>query len=244
MRYIAIGDLHGHFAELQSLYWSLINDHDVNPATDTFVFLGDYVDGGPDTRKVVSWLMAMQRRYPHWVLLRGNHEDMLLRAIRRHDDPSAFGTWYYQGGRATHYSYLVPSDLATSAGSFMVAAPQRVIPREHLHWLAGLPFYHETEDFIFVHAGLRPPLPPAANSETDLLWIRDEFIRSPYDWGERVIYGHTASTEPVVQRNKVGIDTMFFDEGKLTAVILDSERPEDATFVHQAAMGGLWRDAA
>src|SRR3954453_9901918 len=78
----AIGDCHGHFNELFGLMHRLINDADLRPARDTVVFLGDLVDGGPDTRKVVEWCMTMAARSPHWVFLYANHEDLMLDALR------------------------------------------------------------------------------------------------------------------------------------------------------------------
>lgn len=184
--------------------------------TDTFVFLGDYVDGGPKTKQVLELMRAFQRQYPHWVFLRGNHEQMWLDAMAQDGYPtSEFDTWFYQGGMATRDSYLLPDGSAIDTQLW----------RQHREWVASLPLWHETDRYIFVHAGLRPPLPPAANSAQDLLWIREPFIYSTFDWGKIVVFGHTPLKAPLVLRNKIGVDTMARNGGYLTAAELSGPEP-------------------
>ena len=83
-----------------------------------------------------------------------------------------------------------------------------------------MPFYYDTEDYIFVHAGMRDAIPIEEQSEHDLLWIRDEFIFSEYDHGRPVIFGHTPRKEPMVRNNRIGIDTGAVYGGRLTCVEL------------------------
>lgn len=221
-RYFAFGDLHGHYRELMALYNQLLNDG-LRPEADTLVFLGDHIDSGPDSRKVVAQLMEWQRRYPHWVFLLGNHEAGLLNARRAwsEGDAEGFNLWWTQGGEATWRSYLRPGEPEPPVEQ----SPFADIDADHISWLAQLPLFHETDHFIFVHAGLRPPRAPAENNPQDLIWIRDEFIRSRHDWGKRVIYGHTPVNEPLVMVNKIGLDTLPRNVGKLTVVELDDEDP-------------------
>lgn len=213
-RIFAIGDLHGHYTELMSLHSQLINEAKLNPKEDVVVFLGDYVDGGPDTKKVVEQLIQWNIEYPHWHFLYGNHEDLMLDALlyggkKYHD----FDLWFRQGGRQTRDSY---TKEGTQVG--------QAIDKDHVIWLATRPRYLETDDYIFVHAGLIPGKQPEEMEERDLLWIRDEFIDSDYDWGKKVIYGHTPTTDPNIQPNKIGIDTMPRDLGYLTAIELPTEK--------------------
>jgi serine/threonine protein phosphatase 1 len=232
----AIGDVHGHFRELLGLYDRLLREADLRPARDTVVLLGDLVDGGPDTRQVVTWCMTMARRYPHWVFLKGNHEDLLLDALRHHCRTyGSFNLWWSQGGRATADSYLL--DSADPAAT-PCARAQTTIPEEHLDWLEERPLYHETETHVFVHAGLRPAISLAAQREQDLLWIREEFLLSRHDFGgKRVVFGHTAHREPRIEPNKLGIDTMRRDCGMLTAAELSGPVP---VFYRQPAIAGPW----
>jgi serine/threonine protein phosphatase 1 len=211
-RLFAIGDIHGHHTELLGLLDQL-RTAGMRPERDTIVFLGDYVDGGPNTCQVLQLLTDLATSNPHWVFLLGNHEQMWLDAYDDEGRPTEeFDTWFYQGGAKTRESYRGERDA------------ERLWP-EHRAWVAMLPLYHETDRFIFVHAGLRPPLPPQANSPFDLLWIREEFIYSSHDWGKVVVFGHTPVREPLVAFNKIGIDTMPRDSGKLTAVELTGEEP-------------------
>jgi serine/threonine protein phosphatase 1 len=231
----AIGDVHGHFRELMGLYDRLVHAAELEPERDTLVFLGDLVDGGPQTRDVVAWCMAMAEEHPHWVFLKGNHEDLLLDALvyggRVYGD---FALWWRQGGRETAASY--PDRAAP--GATPLARARAGIPRAHLRWLHDRPHVHETERHIFVHAGLRPGVPLAAQRLREVLWIREEFLRSPDDFGgKRVVFGHTPLREPLVRPNKLGLDTMVHGRGALTAAELSGPAP---VFYRQPALAGPW----
>jgi serine/threonine protein phosphatase 1 len=233
----ALGDVHGHWTELAGLIQTLYAQADFQPARDTLVQVGDLVDGGPDTRQVVEWCMAMAARHPHWVFLKANHEDMMLDALRHGNRTYGdFYMWWGQGGRETGESYR--RTIRASAYEQRLMQPRDYIPQAHLDWLEARPLYHETDRYIFVHAGLRPGIPLAAQAREDLLWIREEFIASRDDFGgKRVVFGHTPRREPLVRPNKIGIDTMSFNIGKLTAVDLSGAEP---VFYHQTAVEGPW----
>jgi serine/threonine protein phosphatase 1 len=230
-----IGDIHGHFDELIGLYRQLITDG-FDPPRDTLVQLGDLVDGGPDTRQVVTWCMEMSTRYPHWVFLKGNHGDLMLDALRDHSRSyGSYDLWWGQGGKATAYSYL-PKDA--SAYERAIMQPLDYIPQAHLDWLEARPLYYETDRYLFVHAGLRPDILLAEQDRQDLLWIREAFIESNEDFGgKRVVFGHTPMKAPLVLPNKIGIDTMCLDCGTLTAAELSGSEP---MFYHQPATAGPW----
>jgi len=183
-RLLAVGDIHGCLDHLKRLM------ERVRPrAADRVVFLGDYIDRGPDGRGVLDYLLAFRRRHPHSVFLKGNHEAMFLDFLGGVDQLP----FLLNGGAATLESYREDRGIR--------------IPKEHLDFLAGLALYYETERFVFVHAGLRPVLPLEEQSEQDLLWIRDEFIGSAYDWGKTVVFGHTPRTEPLWSATRIGLDT-------------------------------------
>lgn len=232
----AIGDIHGHYKQLMSLLYK-IEREGFNSAEDTLVFLGDYIDGGPDSYKVVDWLMSAWQAYPHWVFLAGNHEWMMLdhlldaRESEEHSRPvnsHLFNHWYDQGGRATLKSYREGSETfsAQKLDEYQRALldTRDIIPPSHIAWLSGLPLTHQTQDYVFVHAGLTPGIPlEAALSPTQRethLWVRQPFLHSEWVWGKRVIFGHTPTKEAIVMPNKIGIDCMFHDHGALCAVEL------------------------
>lgn len=222
MNTFAISDIHGCHDELMALFARL----PIEPERDRLVFLGDYVDRGPNSRKVVEQVMAWQARYPHWVFLCGNHEDEMLKALRYNGRTHEwFDLWYGQGGRETLLSY-VPGRLDVHQARLLQASD--LIPPDHLAWLDALPRYFEDDAYIYVHAGLRPGKTPRETDPDDLIWIRDEFLDSDYDWGKKVIHGHTPTRnfEPDVRRNRINIDTAlcYSPRNKLTAIELPAER--------------------
>ncbi len=121
-----------------------------------------------------------------------------------------------------------------------------VIPIEHLEWLINLPLYHEEEKYFFVHAGLVPGITIEEHKsalekgdkdyEEQMIWIRDEFIDTTYDWGKKIVYGHTPVKKPFFMENKIGIDTMTRSGGILTALFL----PEEKTFQTDPTEGVWW----
>ena len=220
--YVAISDIHGEMNKLIDMMEALQDR--VNFDTDTLVFVGDYVDGGPHTKEVVTYLMALEDMHPHWVFLKGNHEDMMLSGLGHSQSvcegySGHFNNWYYQGGQATTESYIkncVPyPDLIRSQ-----------IPRNHLEWLNERPLYYETDDFIFVHAGLDED-DFESRDPTTLLWARGWYKKYA---GKPVIYGHTPSKDyfpvlyPTDNPTSIGIDTMYHGHGFITAALLDKSK--------------------
>jgi len=198
----AIGDIHGCYDRLKTL----MDKIPIDLSRDTLVFIGDYIDRGPYSVEVVDYLMQLRERVPDIVFLKGNHEDMLDKFINGVDR----FTYLLNGGQQTLDSYLtkpVQSDFYP-------------IPPEHMEFFKSLRLYYETEEFIFVHAGLRPRVPLESQKTEDLLWIRDKFISSKYDFGKRVIFGHTPLKKPLVEPNKIGIDTGAVYGNALTCVQL------------------------
>ncbi|HEY7746889.1 MAG TPA: metallophosphoesterase family protein [Desulfuromonadales bacterium] len=183
-RLLAVGDIHGCLDHLQRLIAR------VEPTeSDRLVFLGDSIDRGPDGKGVLDYLLDFGRRFPNSVFLKGNHEAMFLDFLSGRNQM----LFIYNGGDTTLESYLEAAGVH--------------IPKAHLDFLEALQPSFATEDFIFVHAGLRPGRSLAKQDERDLLWIRDEFIDSDYDWGQTVVFGHTPLQEPFFSKNKIGLDT-------------------------------------
>lgn len=205
-----IGDIHGCLYELDALLAGL-------PADDPLVFLGDYVDRGPDSAGVIERLLREQERAQ---FLMGNHEAMMLAYFR--DRRSAEGdAWLHpaNGGRETLRSY-----------GLRPGARYEELPLSHRRFLESLKLFVEGPDWIAVHAGLRVTGPANLEGQDreDLLWIREPWIRSEALWaGKRVYYGHTPSryvlglknaTEPIRGQRSLGLDTGCVYGGALTAV--------------------------
>jgi len=198
----AIGDIHGCYDRMLALMKKIPIDF----KKDTLVFMGDYIDRGPQSVEVVDYLIELKKRIPGIIFLKGNHEDMLEKYLNGTDR----FTYLLNGGQQTLDSYLSRS---SEAGS-------NPIPPEHMDFYKSLRLTYETEDYIFVHAGLRPKISLESQDKDDLLWIRDKFLYSRYDFGKPVIFGHTPLGEPLVQSNKVGIDTGAVYGNALTCVQL------------------------
>ena len=120
---------------------------------------------------------------------------------------------------------LVLALVATILAACPAPTPEVIeVPKDHMEFFTTLLPSYETEDYIFVHAGLRPGMPLAEQAKEDLLWIRYEFIRSSYNFGKTIVFGHTPLLEPLIERNKIGIDTGTVYGGPLTCVELPSQR--------------------
>ncbi|MGB9441484.1 MAG: metallophosphoesterase family protein [Desulfobacterales bacterium] len=201
----AIGDIHGCYDRLKTLMGKIPIDY----SRDTLVFIGDYIDRGPHPFEVVDYLIKLKNRFPDVIFLKGNHEDMLDKFLNGADRY----TYLLNGGQQTLDSYLIKPVQADQSEFFP-------IPPEHMEFFKSLRLFYETEEFIFVHAGLRPRVPLESQNTEDLLWIRNKFVSSKYDFGKRVIFGHTPLKKPLVEPNKIGIDTGAVYGNALTCVQL------------------------
>lgn len=198
----AIGDIHGCYDQLREL----MNKIPIEPERDRLLFIGDYIDRGPHSYEVVEYLVDLKRRFPQTVFLKGNHEDMLQNYLAGTDR----FTYLLNGGQHTLDSYL----------SHAFNADASPVPRAHLDFFNSLVLYHQTEEYLFVHAGLRRNVALESQDPQDLLWIREEFINTDFDFGRRVIFGHTPFSEPLVMPNKIGIDTGAVYGNRLTCARL------------------------
>ena len=203
-RIFAVGDIHGCYDRLRALLDRIPLDW----SRDQLVFMGDYIDRGPQSFEVVEHLIGLQELHPDIVFLKGNHEQMLADYLLGKDRM----LYLYNGGQQTLESYLRNG----APGEFP-------IPPRHRRFFDTLRLFHETDAFIFVHAGLRQGLPLAEQGPEDLLWIRESFIDSQHSFGKRVVFGHTPFDRPLVQPNKIGIDTGAVFGNQLTCVQLPEE---------------------
>lgn len=207
----AIGDIHGCAAKLETLLSRLPFDRE----HDTLVFLGDYLDRGPDVKGVLDQLCQLRADGVRIVPLMGNHEYLLLE-YHRSGDQALLPYLRRLGLGNTLESYGGASLAALAALDFM--------PAEHREFLASLLPHWETGEYIFVHAGLLPDQPLAEQDIADLCEVREPFLSQERDYGRRVIFGHTPFATPLLTPFRTGIDTGAVYGNLLTAVELPGLR--------------------
>jgi diadenosine tetraphosphatase ApaH/serine/threonine PP2A family protein phosphatase len=210
----AVGDIHGALHKLQNLV-ARCEEHADGRAL-TFVFVGDYIDRGPQSSGVIRFLIELQQRMPERVIaLGGNHETTALSII----DGAPADHWLSQGGLATLRSYGI--------------ADVRELPREHVDWMRSLRLSHDDGRRFFVHAGVNPDRPLHAQDEYDLVWIREPFLSDERDYGRLVVHGHTPLREgaPDLRNNRLNLDTGAGFGGPLTAAVFAEDRTPPIAFL-------------
>jgi serine/threonine protein phosphatase 1 len=230
-----ISDIHGCYDEMMALYKQLLKNG-ANPEKDIFIFLGDYIDRGPDSKKVVGQLVKWHKKYPHWVFLFGNHEDLFLDWIATSERRYGSNLWFVNGGKETFKNY--GGHFGKQVGDDWEAPKMAKFPKSHLDFLFKETVHlAEFDDYVFVHGGLIPEvsIEECKNYVKTIIWARYEFINSDYNWGKLVIFGHTADYNstynsepfmPIVMKNKIGIDTAICPPAskRLTALELPAKK--------------------
>jgi serine/threonine protein phosphatase 1 len=219
-RIYAVGDIHGRVDLLIDALDRIDDDIHRRPISRTIeVFLGDYIDRGPDSKSVIDHLaVRMVRR--HAICLRGNHEQLLEQFLR---DPEAIRDWVQLGAMQTLASYgIALTDRSNRITPFALQQQfLRRFPRTHELFLQCLRDSFSCGDFLFVHAGIRPGVPLARQDPEDLRWIREEFLQSSVDHGKIVVHGHTPVNHPEFHNNRINIDTGAWRSGVLTTIAIE-----------------------
>lgn len=218
----AIGDIHGRHDLLRPLVEAIRADLRATDAQKKVViFLGDYVDRGPDSREVIRYLAALPAGDGvEWRFLKGNHEETMVKFL---DDPMVGVQWCEYGGEATLRAYgLRPPDMKHRAEAWRRLSTDldHKLGADERAFLANLELQVSIGDYFFAHAGARPGLPLDRQSAGDLLWIRSSFLRSDVEFEKVVVHGHTPAAEVHADRRRIGIDTRAYESGMLTALKL------------------------
>ncbi|API51118.1 serine/threonine protein phosphatase [Rhizobium leguminosarum] len=200
MRYtFAIGDIHGCIDPLRRM----IDRIEAYAPEGTVVFLGDYIDRGPDSKSVLDRIIAGPSEPWRWICLKGNHEDMMVAAYA---GGQSRAVWLGNGGLETEISY-----------------GGRVLP-QHLQWAADRPLMHVDRHRIFVHAGVDPKFSLDRQSQDDLLWMRFVAGEPGEYWGKHLVHGHTPSmSNPMTTGNRTNIDSGCVFGGKLSCAVFNDD---------------------
>jgi serine/threonine protein phosphatase 1 len=213
----AIGDLHGRADLARGLVERILAEPDPGPGGPLrLVFLGDYIDRGPDAVGTLRLLEETARAGGiEATFLMGNHEAMLLGFL---EDPVREARWLRAGGLATCLSFGVgayatdsPAELARVRDELAAAiAPHRA-------FLAGLAMRHLSGNVLLAHAGADPRLPPERQEAATLLWGHPDFERVPRRDGLWVVHGHRVVDAPRMERGRIALDTGAYFSGCLSA---------------------------
>jgi serine/threonine protein phosphatase 1 len=215
-RVYAIGDIHGCDSQLANLHEIIAEDLARRPVdTALLLHIGDYVDRGADTAGVLARLAAGSPiDHLPVVNVLGNHDETMLNALS--GDRAAATDWLFAGGVPALRSYGIDPESPREYW------PEQV-PAAHLDFLRRLTLCHQEGGYFFVHAGVRPGIALDQQTREDMLRIRQPFLYTERDLGAVVVHGHTPVKAPVVQRNRIAIDTGAVFGSVLTCVVLEGE---------------------
>lgn len=222
-RAYVIGDIHGRADLLAQLLDKVAFDAQSANAHNFLIYLGDYVDRGPQSREVVDLILSTQLKNFTQVHLMGNHEEFLLRFL---ETPEQSAAWLEYGGKETLLSYgvsiplgvLSPPKLKTAAHGLANA-----LPAQHLAFYQHLQDCYELGDYFFTHAGIAPNRPLHRQTGEDLRWIREPFLAHVKPYTKIVVHGHTITETPEFHSNRIAIDTGAYHSGRLTCLVLEGE---------------------
>lgn len=222
----AFGDIHGQSGMLEeALAWVEAD----GGADARVVFVGDYVDRGPDSRGVIDTLVTGLAEGRDWVCLKGNHDrffEWFIHPDGPFNDPHLLVgyDWFHNaiGGTETIASYDVypPERIRQRELANLL---REAVPDTHKAFLRNLKTSHRENGFFFVHAGVRPGIDLDQQDENDLLWIRQEFHADRRDHGAVVVHGHTPVDEPEQYHNRVNLDTGAGYGRPLTVAVFDGD---------------------
>lgn len=219
----AIGDVHGRLDLLKPLVEAIMADAAASEAERKIViFLGDYIDRGPESRGVIRYLVELANIAGiEWRFLKGNHEEAMLGFL---DDPTTGPSWCEYGGDATLASYglrLPQMKHKREAWAHLSADLEHKVTRTERKFLEGLELSLSAGDYFFAHAGARPGVALEEQSTRDLMWIRNSFLDSDVEFEKIIVHGHTPADRVQVDHRRIGVDTKAYASDVLTAVRLE-----------------------
>ena len=225
MRIYAIGDVHGCLAELREMMALISQDLIRRPVRKyRIIFTGDYMDRGPRSKGVVSFLISLCARNKKVICLRGNHDDFLINFMA---DPIKHGPIFFRNGAVeTLRSFGVRVDENDRSDEHLEEIRRYcrlIVNPTHLNFLSRLSYSKSYGDYFFCHAGIRPGVSIRKQSKRDLMWIREEFLSHSGLFEKVIVHGHTPQTRVDIQPNRVNIDTKCYATGTLTCLVLQDD---------------------
>lgn len=220
---LIIGDIHGRLDKLEELWNKLETIHASKLKSSKLVFLGDYIDRGPNSAGVIYFVKSLQEKYPtHVIALKGNHEDMLIEAVN--GDREMKNIFIYNGGLQTleSYDYI-------SRGLTLMDGIAAIVGKSNIAWLRELPEFYIHGDVGIAHAGLNiSDLPADEHSSHDRLWSRG-LRKHKHEIYKFTVHGHTPMDEAFINEHVAYIDTGAVFGGKLTCLYIPDVYNPDYT---------------
>ena len=221
-RAYVVGDVHGRADLLDALLGKIHEDLERRPVRKAILaFVGDLIDRGPSSAQVVERLRTYRHPGVRPLFILGNHEEVLLRILA--GDAALITKWRWFGGTECLQSYGVDVErLAKLDDKAALALVREAIPGTHVEFIKSFVDSGRFGDYLFVHAGIRPGVPLEEQLQSDLRWIRQDFLLDETDHGFVVVHGHTISSETEERPNRIGIDTGAYSSGVLTALAIEN----------------------
>jgi len=223
----AIGDVHGRLDLLKKIHRKILeNSKKYSSYEKHVIYLGDYVDRGKNSKRVIDELINNPLKNEGFKItyLCGNHEYYMMKFM---SNPYLADSWLYWGGEETLESYNVEVYNKEKSRIPLKLIQQKInekVPESHKEFLRKLKMMEIVGDYVFVHAGLRPHVPIQKQSSEDLLNIREDFYESDYVFEKSVVFGHTIFKEPFIGSGKIGIDTGAYNSNILTCLVLEGKK--------------------
>ncbi len=209
-RTLVMSDIHG---ELE-LFERLLSNVQYNPDNDQLILLGDYVDRGPDSKRVLDKVIELKAQGA--LVLKGNHEDMMIKALTT-DDENTWKRWAHRNGGSNtlqSYGFSESEYIVSDDAEFLKPALHSEMLAKHLEFIQSLDYIIEHDDYTFVHAGVHPTTPIAETDPYVLMWIREEFYNG-YNGDKTIIFGHTPTTNLHNDKNN---HTIYFGENRIIGI--------------------------
>jgi len=226
MNIFAIGDIHGCLKQLISLQKKILNSKNFNKDNDLFIYIGDYIDRGPNSKDVINQILKLQKDNIKSIFLMGNHEQIMIDFLFNKINNLEY--WLQLGADQTFKSYdiEITEFIKDGFGDIIIDKLRNVflnkLNEEHIYFFKNLKLSYTARDYFFVHAGINPEKPLEKQDKMDLLWSRsDKFLDKNLKFEKIIVHGHTPENEIVNYPNRINIDTGCFFSGKLSCVHLN-----------------------
>ena len=231
MKIFSIGDIHGCSKQLASLHDKIFNQLSFNKKNDLLVYLGDYIDRGPNAKGVINRILELQKEKVNSIFLMGNHEQIMIDFVFNKINNLRY--WLNLGTDQTFKSYkieiaeFIKDGFEDDKMDKLRNVLLNKLSNEHIHFLKNLKLSHSMGKYLFVHAGINPEKTLKDQDKMDFLWTRsDQFFDKNFKFEQIIIHGHTPEKEVINLPYRINIDTGCFFSGKLSSVCLNDNNNE------------------